>query len=374
MKSILITGDLGITDCYDKTSISGEIIELFEKSDFNIVNLEAAIALDSKKIRKTGPHLKAEKESLLDILKILRIDLVTLANNHIKDYGENEIRSTLQFCEDNNIGTVGAGLNLDEARKTFYWDSGEGIVAFLNFAENEWASASVTSAGAHPMDIIENVYAIKNAKDNANYVIAIVHGGYEYYNLPSPRMQNQYRFYAENGVNLVVGHHTHCISGCEVYKGVPIYYSLGNFLFTRNSENQEWYRGLILEIILNNEKIDIKLHPVCHEKGSYRLYFPCEQENMEILSKIDSYSEIILDDKMLNRTWNDYIESKAKEYLNYWSPLSYIRNKYIRRLIQKLGLTFVNKEGLSLLLNLMRCESHLDLSKEVIARYLGNQK
>ena len=129
-----------------------------------------------------------------------------------------------------------------------------------------------------------------------------------------------------------------------------------------------------MEIILNNEKIDIKLHPVCHEKGSYRLYFPCEQENMEILSKIDSYSEIILDDKMLNRTWNDYIESKAKQYLNYWSPLSYIRNRYIRRLIQKLGLTFVNKEGLSLLLNLMRCESHLDLSKEVIARYLGNQK
>ena len=61
----------------------------------------------------------------------------------------------------------------------------------------------------------------------------IVHGGHECYNLPSPRMQKQYLFYADQGADIVVGHHTHCISGYEVYKGVPIYYSLGNFCLPR---------------------------------------------------------------------------------------------------------------------------------------------
>jgi len=374
MKTILITGDLGITASYDKNLITDEIIELFEKSDFNIVNLEAAIVLNSKKIRKTGPHLKAERESLLDILNLLNIDLVTLANNHIKDYGENEIRSTLQFCKENNIETVGAGNSLDESKRTFYWDTGEGIVAFVNFAENEWASASATSAGAHPMDIIENVCAIKDAKDNADYVIAIIHGGYEYYNLPSPRMQKQYHFYVENGVNLIVGHHTHCIGGYEVYKGAPIYYSLGNFLFTRNSENPEWYKGLILQIIMNNGKFEIRLHPICQNKGSYRLYFPQNKENIEILSKVDSYSKIILDGNKLNKAWDEYVKYKSKEYLNHWSPLSFIKNRYLKGILQKFGVTFLNEQGLSLFLNLMRCESHLDLSKEVIDRYLGNRK
>jgi poly-gamma-glutamate capsule biosynthesis protein CapA/YwtB (metallophosphatase superfamily) len=76
------------------------------------------------------------------------------------------------------------------------------------------------------MDIIDNANQIKEAKATHDKVIVIVHGGHEYYNLPSPRMQKQYRFYADQGADFVVGHHTHCISGYEVYNGVPIYYSL----------------------------------------------------------------------------------------------------------------------------------------------------
>ena len=85
------------------------------------------------------------------------------------------------------------------------------------------------------MDIIDNTNQIREAKASHDKVIVIVHGGHEYYNLLSPRMQKQYRFYADQGADIVVGHHTHCISGNEIHNGVPKYYSLGNFLFTGRS-------------------------------------------------------------------------------------------------------------------------------------------
>lgn len=206
---ILITGDLVINREYIKSNISDAVISLFNQSDLNIVNLEAPVTNSTSKILKTGPHLKSDKDSTLDILKALDIDVVTLANNHVMDYDEEGVANTLEFCKENNINTVGAGMNLREASQTLYLDSDEGKIAIINFAENEWASATDETAGAHPMDIIDNAKQIKNAKEKADFVFVIVHGGHEYYNLPSPRMQKQYRFYAEQGADIVVGHHTH---------------------------------------------------------------------------------------------------------------------------------------------------------------------
>src|SRR5690606_34911013 len=125
-----------------------------------------------------------------------------------------------------------------------------GKIAIINIAENEWASATDTSAGANGMDLIDDVKSIQEAKSQSDFVLVIVHGGHEYYNLPSLRMQKQYRFYIDNGADLVVGHHSHCISGMETYKNKKIYYSLGNFLFTKPSVFKGWYNGLILEVII----------------------------------------------------------------------------------------------------------------------------
>ena len=128
-------------------------------------------------------------------------------------------------------------------------------IAILNFCENEWSIAEDDSPGANPMDIIDNTNHIREAKASHDKVIVIVHGGHEYYNLPSPRMQKQYRFYADQDADIVVGHNTHCISGSEMYKGVPIYYSLGNFLFTGRSTIENWYYGLVLELEIKDGNI-----------------------------------------------------------------------------------------------------------------------
>src|SRR5690606_20032949 len=229
--NLLIAGDLVINRPYQAFQINDEVKELFANSDFNIVNLEAPVTNSNSKILKTGPHLKSEKESTLEVLKALNINLCTLANNHVLDYDEQGVLDTINFCKENNIQTVGAGKNKEEAARVFYLESDVGKIAIINIAENEWASATDTTAGANGMDLIDDVKQIQEAKKKSDFVFVIVHGGHEYYNLPSPRMQKQYRFYAEQGADIGIGHHSHCMRGKQVYNRSTIYYSLGICFF-----------------------------------------------------------------------------------------------------------------------------------------------
>ncbi len=372
----LIAGDLFISESFkNKQLIDHSVEELFASAEYRILNLEAPITPDepNHKILKTGPNLRTSEDTTMPYLKQLKTDMVTLANNHILDYGTIGLQNTLKTLERNRIAYVGAGNNLDEADRPYTLEK-EGIkIAILNFAENEWSSATKDKGGANPLDIIDNVRQIKTAKAKHDKVICIIHGGHEHYNLPSPRMQKQYRFYAEKGADLIVGHHTHCIGGYEIYQGVPIYYSLGNFLFTMNAINPDWYIGLILEIEWEKDELKTNLHPVCQEKGTFKLYLPKGQEKEEILNRVHSYAEIIKNKSLLEQSWKHYISQKSKEYLNYWSPSSFIKNRYLRGALNKLGIDFKNKKGLSLFLNLMRCEAHSDLSKEIINNYLNKQ-
>lgn len=369
--NIKITGDLVVNrDC----NIDKDLIKLFAKSDLNIINLEAPVTASNSKILKTGPHLKADETSTRRILKELNVDLVTLANNHVLDYGEEGVIDTLKFCEQNNIEAVGAGANLHEASKIFYIDSEEGRVGIVNFTENEWANATENSAGANPMDTIDNARQINEAKSQSDHVIVIVHGGHEYYNLPSPRMQKQYRYYVDCGADLIVGHHTHCISGFEIYNAVPIYYSLGNFLFTSDNIHDDWYMGLVLEVEVKRDGLSTKLHPVQQEKKSFGLSLIKDNLKNLVLEKVSSYSQTITSEEELDMAWSNFIELNYKGYINRWSPLSFIKNRYIKAAFNRLKYTGINMKGLVIYLNLMRCEAHADLSKEIIQRYLKLEK
>ncbi len=362
---ILITGDFVINQPYNTSQISEEVKELFTQSDYNIVNLEAPVTNSESKIIKTGPHLKADKKSTLDVLKSLKVNLCTLANNHVLDYDEKGVLDTLNFCQEHNIQTVGAGKNNEEASRTLYLETKAGKIAIINIAENEWASATDTSAGANGMDLIDDVKSIQEAKSQSDFVLVIVHGGHEYYNLPSLRMQKQYRFYIDNGADIVVGHHTHCISGMETYKNKPIYYSLGNFLFTKSSIYEDWYKGMILEVEITSGK-EIKAKPIFvkQQKDSFELSLIIDKELDEIEQRFENYSQIIKND--LFTAWNKFVVDKEKMYLNRWSANVFINNKYISALFAKLGIIIASKRGRATLLNMLRCEAHADFSKATL--------
>lgn len=368
---ILIGGDLVINNAYSADLIDKEIDTLFQTSKLNIVNLEAPVTKSNQQAVKTGPYLKSNEQATKEVLHKLNINLVTLANNHLKDYGEIGVSDTIDFLFKNQIDYVGAGMKLEDAQRVKYILLETKTIAIINVAENEWSNASENEAGANPLNTIDNFYQINDAKSKSDYLIVIVHGGNEYYNLPSPRVQQLFRFFADAGADLVVGHHTHCISGFELYNNVPIYYSLGNFLFTKASKHDDWYTGAILEVKISDNVLSSHIIFIRQNKETYQLSLLKEEEEAEVRNKFLQYNSIISNSAKLKHSWDEFIASKYNLYLNYWSAKSQINNKIAKKLFNILKIDLINKKGASLYLNLMRCEAHYDLSKQILKKYIS---
>ena len=374
---IRIGGDIVINNCFDLKLIDKSLLNLFKKDTYNILNLECPILKDSnnKKIVKTGPHLKGHGESTKNILDHLNIDLLTLANNHIKDYGQKGISDTVKFCEDNGYDYVGVGRGLKDSMSTFKFSYGKLKISIINVAENEWSSALSNDWGSHPFDIIENSRIIKNEKKGSDYVFLIFHGGHEYYDLPSPNLKKNMRYLVEQGADLVVCHHSHCVSGYELYKEKYIFYGIGNFLFTKASKNEEWYKGVVLDLELNSEKI-IKAKPIfcLVNPDDYSIKVADDNNQKYFLRNFNILSSIIKNDKELNNRWNDFVEKKYIEYLSNWSPINHVRIELLRKILFKLRFFFLSKKAIALHLNLLRCESHNDISNHVLTKWIKNLK
>jgi poly-gamma-glutamate capsule biosynthesis protein CapA/YwtB (metallophosphatase superfamily) len=370
---IIIGGDFYLSPSQTSGNlITDEVAALFRQSDIKIVNLESPVIVNDNndKILKTGPHLATDKY-VFSQLKALNITAVTLANNHILDYGEKGLATTINSCRQENIITVGAGKNLPEASKPAILESKGLKIAVVNFCENEWSVASNERSGANPLNIIDNLYQIKAARETADFVIAIIHGGHEIYNLPSPRMVKEYRFFAENGADAVIGHHTHCISGFETHNKVPIFYSLGNMLFTKNSPYKGWYTGLVVKLKLEkNKPVTFDLHPVRQSRENFHLSLLSGDSKNGVLAEIEKYSQIINDDNELQNQWKSFVESKSQS-INMFSPLTILPGKFPKAL-NLLGFNrfLLKKSTLTRILNQIRCEAHRDVITSVIQNKL----
>lgn len=361
--NILIGGDFFISDSLNEQPlIDRSIEELFYSANYRIVNLEAPLTANNPKNRiiKTGPHLCGTAETILPYLKKLQVDLVTLANNHIYDYGDTGLEDTLQTCQKHNITTVGAGLTLKQARATSYREINGRTLAVVNFAENEWCNANDERGGANPYDLIDNSRQIQEARGNADIVLVIIHGGHELYHYPSPRMVKHYRYFAEQGATAVIGHHTHCIGGYEVYKNVPIFYSLGNLLFNSTTPFPGWYQGFLLDLkIDSNDQPAWELIPYSQTKPKQGIWTLDEVENQGVFQRINEINKVIACPAQLMAEWQSFTGSKHQFYLNSVA-VPWI---FLRRFLGKLRLSdrFYSKKHLNSVHNLVRCEAHRDV-------------
>ncbi len=374
---VTIGGDFCITrENMNKSLFSNELTELFINSDLNIVNLECPIVVNNleKKIVKTGPNLSTSKD-IFKHLKKINIHALTLANNHILDYGKEGLENTINGCKESKISYVGAGLNLSDASEPIIIKKNGIRIGLVNFCENEWTIASDDDAGANPIDLIDNIKQIKLARELADFVLVIIHGGHEYYNLPSPRMIKQYRFFAENGADAIIGHHTHCMGGYEIHDDVPIFYSLGNMLFTLPSQHESWYSGLLVELkLIKGKPISWIFHPIQQSKEDYLVTLKKGIEMDKTLNEIDGYSRIIKDESAIKVHWFSFIKRQQKT-INIFSPINIIPNRYLRWMLKRIGIDdfLLKRQNLPQILNHIRCEAHKDLIVELFKIKIYNK-
>lgn len=338
--------------------IFGDFTTIIPTADYSLVNLECPVVIGERiAAKKYGPNLYCTPKAI-EALKYAGFSMVTLANNHFYDYGEAGVNDTLSICKDNEIDTIGGGRNLLESQRIKYQLIGDKYFAFLNFCEHEFSIATTTSGGSNPLNPVLNYYQIQEAKKNSDYVIVLVHGGHEHYQLPSPRMVETYRFFIDSGADIVINNHQHCFSGYESYNGKLIFYGLGNFSFDWNSKrNSLWNYGYAIILFFSKSKIDFKLYP--YIQGDENPGIKLIKDTIEFNKTINRLNSIITDHDKLINSFDELVSSLQKDLVIIFEP--YL-NKYLKALRKRnLIPSLLSQKKILMFRNLIECEARRDL-------------
>ena len=336
--------------------------------DYAIVNFESPVVLeDAEAISKTGPHLKCTAKAV-ESIGYAGFNCVTLANNHFRDYGEKGVRDTIAVCRDHAIDCVGGGVTLGEAEKVLYKTIKGKTLAIINVCEHEWSIATATNGGAAPLNPVANYYKILEAKSQADYVVVIVHGGTEQYNLPTPRMQQVYRFFIDAGADVVVNHHQHCYSGYEQYHGKYIFYGLGNLCFDREQPVvDDWNEGFFFFLMFDKDlKFELIPYMQCAANPAVELM----NDSQPFFSNLQLLNSVIADDVLLKQSFDQLVAQKKAALLECLEP--YGCNRYFKALRhRRLFPSLLSRRQLRLILAIFRCEAYRDIMFKAVQDRLG---
>lgn len=378
---ILICGDYIVYDDLKVNSkeIFGEFIDTIKEADIAVYNQEFPVTQSSKiyPTKKYGLTSRSSADSLIPIVNA-GFNYASLANNHIFNRGILGLKDTINNLNKLGITSFGAGEDIEAARKVLYIEKKGIKLAFLNFAENEFNSATSTHGGSNPLNIIDNIKQIQEAKLKADFVFVIIHGGIDYCPYPSPRIVKQYRFYAENGASAIIGHHNHVVSGYEVYKETPIFYSIGNFIPGKIVIDDCLFSYPVQFEIDDDKKVKFKGYPLKFNRDKFKLEFLRGDDLQQFIDKQNKICSILNDESLLKKKIiTDFLTTEKK---SYYFTLFTRSNYFLFKLFRKLNFISlyysyilkkmrINKRN-SAMWNLNRCETHKDVLDIIYEEYI----
>lgn len=264
-----------VTQNYDKNGISAvvdsEMLSFMKNADLLILNHEFVFSNRGEAMADKQYTLRNDPK-YVKILQELGTDVVSIANNHILDFGRDAFSDTLSTLENAEISYAGGGRNLEQAlspvTKTINGQTFAIFAATRVSPSYDWYANSKRSGILQTYDAADLNKAIKEADTLYDHIIVFAHWGIERTETPEEYQRTLAKGYIDSGADLVIGAHPHVLQGFEYYKDVPICYSLGNFLFgNRTGET------LLLNVSFDKDgTLSIEL-------------IPCERVN-GILSKI----------------------------------------------------------------------------------------
>jgi poly-gamma-glutamate synthesis protein (capsule biosynthesis protein) len=211
------------------------LFPLIQSKDLSIVNLESPLSDQGTPVNKSGAVFKGECQHVKG-LTALPFDAVTLANNHVFDFGLAAFQQTLDTLEKNHIQWAGAGMSIEEAAKPLILTAKGLKIAIVNFSEGEDLTAAGEGPGVMGWEIPWLEAQIQALKKAVDFVVVIAHCGLEYIPFAPPYVMKAFERMAEAGADAVIGHHPHVPQGIKFHKGVPICCSLGNFVFYQETD------------------------------------------------------------------------------------------------------------------------------------------
>ena len=328
---IIIAGDLFPTETNhpffssgDAPSLFGdEIIRLFKGADLKVCNLEGALTDGKERCVKTGP-VKTAPTSSVNAYKALGIDYCLLANNHVTDGGHQGVLDTMSALTDAGIRYVGAGADSESISRFFVQEVGGLRIGFYNVSETMYNKPAATRAGVWLYDEYVVCNELKQLKASCDYLIVAYHGGIEKFPFPSPETRKRFHRMADNGADLIVAQHTHCVGCEEYYHGSYLLYGQGDFLL-KNFAPGLTDSGLVLELVIDGGKVRINKHLVRSEQDLFVRY-ASEQD----FSAFDERSRRLQDKDYVMGELRKFCDNELRLYLTAFKNPSGIRLKMKR--------------------------------------------
>lgn len=236
-----------------------KIKEYLDKADLRFANLEGPIS--DQGANQGSIYSFRDDPKAVQGLTYAGFNVLSVANNHILDWGRDALTQTIEFLEVNRIVPVGAGRNEPEANDPKIVEVKNNQIIFLGYTNllPKSLNARGTTPGLSTFDLKKVTDTIRELKsfNQANVIIVSMHWGEEYQAYASAEQKRIAHALIDAGADLIVGHHPHVVQEFERYKEGWIAYSLGNFVFDQNFSSgiDETERALILKVTAAENKI-----------------------------------------------------------------------------------------------------------------------
>ncbi|MBQ6495129.1 MAG: CapA family protein [Bacilli bacterium] len=269
--------------------LSEEVVDELTKSTLSVANSEFTVSNRGEKMPNKYYTFRAKPERL-PIYNEMGIDLVTLANNHVYDFGEYAFLDMLESFDNYKIPHIGAGKNISEASTPYYFITNGYKISFINANRSEKNILTPEATDTEPgvlrcYDPTLFTELITKTKKESDFLIALIHWGKEDSHELEQVQIDTSKTYIDAGADLIVGTHAHVLQGIDFYKDKAIIYNLGDFIF--NDEDKD---TMIYKLLIDNEG-NFKHYIIpAHQKDEYTFLLKDNEKN-KVINNIINYSE-----------------------------------------------------------------------------------
>lgn len=212
-----------------------KIRPVLQQADLRFGNLETPLSNRGAPSGKQDPHITFRASpAAAEGLRFCGFDVVSLANNHMNDYGEEALLDTVRILREHGIACAGAGGNAADAEREVVLERNGITMAFLAysaFANLDTRGAGRRSAGISFFDRRRAARQVNRLRGTVDIIAVSMHWGLDFTEYPVPPQMKYARELIASGAHIVIGHHPHFLQGIEQYRHGVIAYSLGDFVF-----------------------------------------------------------------------------------------------------------------------------------------------
>ena len=277
--------------------VLGETTSILNSADIVFANLEVVFSERGSPLNRT-PVFRLDPKAF-EIIKDAKISVVSLANNHMFDYGPEAFIDTFELIKAHNVKAFGAGLILGQALKPAIISSKGLKFGFLGFRDKE--HKGFDHNGVITPEINKHIVfeEIKSLRPKVDVLILSLHFGWEYQYYPSPKDVELCRSFIDAGADIILGHHPHYPQGIEEYRNGLIAYSLGNFIWDQKFIGHT-DSSYMLSIDVTKKGIHrVKVIPFQMD-SKYQLVIKSDKESIE---EIELFSKVLSDYNLLREKW-----------------------------------------------------------------------